>query len=90
MVVSRHLRAIKILPITVWVWFRLRFRSPFVSSYKLRKFEKQMLVYLLSANELYPLLAAFYPSLSVVLLMFSKNIKPHRKLIKEMVTGRLI
>jgi len=57
---------------------------------KLRKFEKQMLVYLLSANELYPLLAAFYPPLSMVFLMFLKNIKPHSKLIKEMVKGRLI
>ena len=53
-------------------------------------FEKQILVYLLSANELYPLLAAFYPSLSMVLLMFLKNITPHSKLIKEMVKGRLI
>lgn len=57
---------------------------------QIKKIEKQMLVYLLSANEISPLLAAFYPSLSMVLLKFSKNIKPHSKLIKEMVKGRLI
>ena len=43
--------------LTVWVWFRWRFHSSYLSSYKLRKIEKQTLANHYSANELYPLLA---------------------------------